>query len=100
MLDTTRAPLLPASSSYVRLDNWLNRGHFDAATAYPLGATKEARRAEIAESIMKEIVTVAPSRLLALVGQAVKWQQHMVSGSVGGTNVELQGLVWHCIRDP
>ena len=66
------------SARYVSLDNWLNRGTFDAKIAYAAGASKQSRRADIAKAVMGEIVVVAPSRLLSIVGQAVKWQQHMV----------------------
>lgn len=69
---------------YLRIDHMLARGHVEARDVWP-GGSKDKRRAEIAEDILKEITIVPPSRLLTLLGEALKFKQlsgQLPTGSV------------------
>jgi len=79
MLRQTEAMLLmkqEAPDRYVRLESLCTRPIWDSREAYEPGQTKESRRVELAKSLSTEVTVVPPSRLLVLIGQALKWQQH------------------------
>ncbi|KAG5189648.1 WD40-repeat-containing domain protein [Tribonema minus] len=66
---------------FLKLEHWVKRAcsgggtSLDPRDLYAAGNSREKRRAEVADAVLAEASVVAPSRLLALLGQALKWQQ-------------------------
>ncbi len=58
---------------YGRLEGMVQRGE---VVEWPSGSKKKNRKL-LAKTVLAELSTVPPSRLLAVMGQALKWQKHM-----------------------
>mmetsp|Transcript_55060 Transcript_55060/g.131207 ORF Transcript_55060/g.131207 Transcript_55060/m.131207 type:complete len:526 (-) Transcript_55060:94-1671(-) len=61
---------------YFKLEHLVKKQYLDPQQVYE-GVPKEKRRATLAQAVSKHVEVAPPSRLLALVGQAMKWQQQM-----------------------
>lgn len=59
---------------YLKLENLMGRIYVEARDLYP-GTTKEKKRAKIAADLSQEVSIIPPSRLMTIVGQALKWQR-------------------------
>lgn len=76
---------------YARLENLVNRGTYDPTELYPDGLTKERRRTDLLRNIIEHTTSAPPARLVALLGQALKWQQHTGQLPAGSRVDLLQG---------
>lgn len=65
-----------APDRFERLVRLLNAASFDEALAYPRGETKESRREEAAQALLREARGVPPSCLVRALGQAAKWRAY------------------------
>eukprot|EP01133_Synstelium_polycarpum_P015314 gene15314-18143_t len=61
---------------YLRLEHCLQAGKINMVDFYQHGVTTDTRRGQLADALASEVVDVAPSRLLSLLTQALKWQQY------------------------
>jgi len=61
-------------NKYLELEKACNRTIVDARTLYG-GVSRQKRRSMVAKMLKTEVRSVPPSRLMVLIGQAIKWQQ-------------------------
>jgi WD40 repeat-containing protein SMU1 len=60
---------------YAKLESLCLRPAFSSSEAYEMNSSKEKKRREIAGSLASEITAATPSRLMTLIGQALRFQQ-------------------------
>ena len=60
---------------YLKLEHFSKRPYFNPIEAYDIGTSKSQKRQEIADILVSEVSVVPPSRLLSLIGQALRYQK-------------------------
>ncbi|KAJ2889868.1 Serine/threonine-protein kinase smu1, partial [Coemansia aciculifera] len=60
---------------YLKLEQLMSRTSLDLNDAFRGQESKESRRLEIANSLVREVSTAPPSRLLTLLGYSIQWQK-------------------------
>lgn len=65
---------------YLRLEHLCQKSIFNPMEVYEFQSSKELHRQTIADSLINEVSVVQPSRMLVLLGQALKYQQ--ISGQL------------------
>lgn len=57
---------------YMKLEHACNKSFIDQKEVYGQ-ISREKRRGQVAHALSQEVTTVPPSRLMDLIGQALKW---------------------------
>jgi WD40 repeat-containing protein SMU1 len=83
---------------WIRLEHQIKKSHFDARDAYD-GMPKEKKRRAIAQEVLKHVTVAPPSRLLAMIGQAMKWQQHTGLIPPGDKIDVFRGISVHAVEE-
>jgi WD40 repeat-containing protein SMU1 len=60
---------------FLKLEHLTMRPIFVPSEAYEMGTNRDKRRREVATQLTSELSTAPPSRLLSLIGQALRFQQ-------------------------
>lgn len=86
LMRTTKALRLLQTTQpdrYSAIESILQRGYI-GQSEWPTGSKKKNRK-KIAKAVVAEVSVVPPSRLLSIIGQALKWQRHMGLLAPGAT---------------
>ena len=85
-IETARALLRQTNGplSHVRIENPKRIDHLEKVIAAPYfdsdlaygSISRDKRRKLLSDSLSAEVFVVPPARLISLIGQALKWQQH------------------------
>lgn len=63
---------------YEHISRCIEHPYFDSTIVYEDGSNKERRRNELVNLLSNEICCVESNRLLVLLGEALKWEEHIV----------------------
>ena len=96
---TLQSMKLESAERFVRLEKLCNKTYFDAQEELYGETRRDKRRARLAQQLSKHLTTAPPSRLLAIIGQALQWQ-HQQNLLPAGTPYDLlQGAPRITVRD-
>lgn len=74
---------------FARMEHLVSRPTWEASAAYMDGGNKESKRQDIVRALSEHVVVAPPSRLMVLLSQALKWQQHTGTLPPGSTKFDI-----------